>query len=248
MNLTAIGGGISRIRTKGVARRDTLYDLLNGYVTSEGTIESRPGTVRHATLPTGTKGLAAHEGALHVFASEVPVDPLPEGFVLHVLAHPNAEPDDPDYDLARIHFAQPFMGFLYVAAEFANGDCYHFWLQSTGEWEAERVYMANDLVEPTDPNGIAYRPLRSDSPNPAWSPNAPRTVGDRIEPTEYNGYYYEVIDTIGGAPASGDTEPAWPAVEGAQIAEDTEGVSSETPQVSEPATDVPVNDDRYNYE
>lgn len=247
MNLTAIGGGISRIRTKGVARRDTLYDLINGYVTTDGTIESRPGTVRDATLPAGTKGLTAHEGQLHVFASAVLEDPLPEGYVLHVITHPDAVAGDPDFELAKIHFAEPFMSFLYVVAEFANGDTYHFWLQTAGAWEASRVYMAGDIIEPTTPNGIAYRALRSDPPNPAWAPNVPRAIGDRIEPTEYNGFYYEVTDTIGASPASGSTEPAWPTSEGAEVAEDTEGVTDQQATVSYPGVDVPVNTNRYNY-
>lgn len=246
MNLTAIGGGISRIRTKGAARRETLYDLLNGYVTTEGTIEPRPGTPRVALLPEGTKGLVGHDGQLHVFAHEALDDPLPEGFVVHVIAHPNAVADDPDYALAKIHFAEPFMRFLYVVAEFGNGDTYHFWLQLTGEWEAERIYRAGDIVEPTTPNGIAYRALRSEPANPAWAASVPRAIGDRIEPTEYNGYYYEVIDTIGAAPASGKTEPVWPTVEGAEVSEDAEGVIDTAPEVTYP-TDVPVNDPRYNY-
>lgn len=247
MNLTAIGGGIARGRIKGVARRDTLYDLLNGYVTSEGTVACRPGTTRVAQLPAGTKGLTAHEGVLHVFAHEIPEDEIPDGFVLHVIAHPNAVPDDSDFELAKIHFAEPFMGFLYVAAEFGNGDVYHFWLQSLGAWEASRVYRAGDIVEPTTPNGIAYRAVRMGAAYPAWAASVPRAENDRIEPTEYNGYYFQVIDTIGASPASGIVEPTWPTTEGAQISEDTEGVDDAVPTVSYPGVDVPVNTDRYTY-
>lgn len=246
MNLTAIGGGITRLRTKGVPRRDTLYDLVNGFVTSDGTIEVRPGTVRHATLPAGTKGLTAHDGQLHVFAHEVPADPLPDGYVVHVISHPDAEPDDPDYELAEIHFAEAFMGFLYVAAEFANGDTYHFWLQTTGAWQANTVYDLGAVVEPTVATGIAYRALRMGAAYPSWAPNVPRAVGDRIEPTEYNGYYYEVVDTIGTAPASGTVEPDWVQIEGAQVIEDIEGVTGETAQATEPpAVLIPFNIERY---
>jgi hypothetical protein len=39
--LTAIKGGINRTRTKGGARADTLYDLLNVYVTEDGTVQAR---------------------------------------------------------------------------------------------------------------------------------------------------------------------------------------------------------------
>ena len=43
--LNALKAGISRLRTKGGPDPETLYDLVNGYVTQAGTVESRPGTV-----------------------------------------------------------------------------------------------------------------------------------------------------------------------------------------------------------
>ena len=56
--INALTAGINRLRTKGGASNDGLYDLLNGYVTLAGTIVSRPGTVEDATLPAGTVGLS----------------------------------------------------------------------------------------------------------------------------------------------------------------------------------------------
>jgi hypothetical protein len=245
MNLTAVAGGLTRQRVKGAARRDTLYDLLNGYVTSEGTIVVRPGTVRSASVP-GTKGLTAFAGALHVFAHEVVA--VPAGYVLHVLSHPNAEPGDVsgDFAITEIHFAEPFMGFLYVAAEFGNGDVYHFWLQSLGAWQADHIYRAGDLVEPTVPTGIAYRAVRMGGAYPSWAPNVPRADGDFIEPTVYNNYYYEVVETIGASPASGTVEPTWPTTEGAQVVEDIEGVTGLAPGTTIPPFDVPLDAPRYS--
>jgi len=248
--LTVVKGGINRLRTKGGARADTLYDLLNGYVTESKTVKVRPGTVREATLDEATRGLVAFNGSRHVFASESVA--VPDGYTLHLLFHPEFDPDDDEpeqYDLVAVHFAKPFMGFLYVVAEYADGQIFHFWLQSGGAWEADTVYNAGDIVEPTVPNGLTFRATRLGSPLPSWAANVPRADGDQIEPTEYNGYYYTVVDTIGASPRSGATEPEWPTEEGAQIFEDTEGATSSTPTTtSPPSTQTPSEEtrDRYN--
>lgn len=251
--LTVVKGGINRLRTKGGARADSLYDLLNGYVTESKTVKVRPGTYRTHVLDSATKGLVSFDGSFHVFASESVAVPL--GYQLHVLFHPEYEPDAPDpslFVLERIHFAKPFMGFLYVVAEFADENIYHYWLQTGGAWEANTVYNHGDIVEPTAPNGLAFQATRLGSALPSWAPNVPRTEGpppDMIEPTEYNGYFYTVVDTIGANPSSGETEPEWPTEEGAQIFEDTEGVTNpdvtttEPPSTPEPTTTVR---DRYD--
>jgi hypothetical protein len=87
MDLTTVEGGISRLRTRGRASPDVLYDLLNGYVTADGTVKSRPGTFRVAELPPGSVGLTAHGGKLHVFRGSPasgPAEPPdgPEGLIL----------------------------------------------------------------------------------------------------------------------------------------------------------------------
>lgn len=237
--LTVIGGGLSRQRTKGAALKDSLYDLLNGYVTSEKTVKVRPGTFRHAVLPFDnyvgtedlslTKGLVGFDGTLHVFGWEEAV--MPEGVTLHVLAHP----DSPDASgtripIKRIHFAAPFMGFLYVVAEWDNSttegdDVFHYWLQTGDTWEAERIYKLGDIIAPTTPNGFAYQATRIATANPAWSANAERAVGDVVEPTEYNNFAYRVVDVDGSLPRSGTTEPTWPEEDGQQVIEDAEGAA-----------------------
>ena len=250
--LTVLKGGINRLRTKGGARADNLYDLLNGYLTDDGTVHVRPGTLRVATLDAATKGLVYFDGSRHTFASESV--PVPPGYTLHVLFHPDFDPDAPDqsdFVLERIHFAEPFMGFLYVVAEFGDGNTFHYWLQTGGVWEADTIYNHGDIVEPTIPNGLTYRASRLGSALPSWAPNVARTEGpppDQIEPTEYNGFFYTVVETVGDNPQSGTTEPDWPTEEGAQIFEDTEGVlGPSTPTTSPPDTQTPTTDvqDRY---
>jgi hypothetical protein len=242
--LTTIKGGINRTRTKGGARADSLYDLLNAYVTEDGTIVSRPGTFRVANLPSTTRGLVNFDGTLNVFSHQTEL--VPGGYTCHVLSHPDSTPEL-TYTLDTIHFAAPFLGFLYVVAEFSNADVYHFWLQSNGSWTADTIYRAGDIVEPTQPQGIAFRATRNGSAFPSWAARVPRTVGDNIEPTVYNDFYYTVVDTIGANPASGDTEPEFPEVEGAQITEDTEGVPAGSATTTQPGANTPTSgvSDRY---
>jgi hypothetical protein len=217
--LTTIRGGINRLRTKGSPPEDSLYDLVNAYVTAAKTVKVRPGTLRPASVP-GTKGLCAFDGALHVFAA-AQVD-VPDGYVLHIITHPDASPDDP-IAIEEINFAAPFMQFLYVSATFVNGDTYHFWLQTGDTWQANTVYSLGDVVTPSVPNGLAFQAQRLTDPNLAWAPNVTRQIGDVVEPTVYNDYYYTVVDVQGDNPRSGATEPTWPTEDGAQVIEDADG-------------------------
>jgi hypothetical protein len=228
VELTTIRGGINRLRVKGKARADSLYKLTNGYVNEDGSISNRPGTVRVATLPAGTFGLVGFAGKLHVFATSLIA--VPDGYVCHVLKHPD------DQALKKVHFAVPFLGALYVVAEFANGDIYHFWLQPADAWQANHEYAANEFVTPTTPNGFVYKATRLDDPNPSWAPNVPRTVGDLIEPTVYNEYFYEAVETNGDSPRSASIEPIWPTNTGEQITENSEAqVPDENTSVAPPA-------------
>ena len=246
VNLTTVKGGITRLRTKGAALQDSLYDLLNGYVTSARTVKQRPGTLRLHDLPAGTKGLATFKGRLQVFASST-VEGIPADVDLVVLR----SPDGPDIELEEIHFAEPFLGFLYVVAEFADGNVYHFWLQSAPAWEANKGYRDGRLVSPTaGSEGLVFKATRNSSKYPAWAADVGRQIGDKIEPTTYNGFYYEVVAVSGDNPRSGPAEPTWPASEGAQVVEgpSVEQVSDPTTPPADPAPPKPTTTDtRYTY-
>lgn len=246
--LTTVKGGINRLRLKGGALKDSLYDLVNGYVTAAKTVQVRPGSSRQASLNALTKGLTSFDGELHVFASESVA--VPSGYVLHVLAHPDSPPDGVDpIALEKIHFAEPIMGALYVVAEFDGGDVYHFWLQSGPTWEASRMYKIGDIVTPSTPNGFAYQATRISAPFPSWQPGVERAVNDVVEPTVFNDYYYTVVDVAGNNPASGTVEPEWPLADGAQVIEDTEAVAATgattTTQPDVDVTPSPDIVDRY---
>jgi hypothetical protein len=241
MDLTVIKGGINRLRTKTGSRADTLYDALNCYVTAAKTVTVRPGTLRQNPLPEGTKGLCAFQGKLHVFAitSDIVVS---DPYVLHVITHPDdtSVPGD-EIEIQEIHFAEPFLGFLYVAAEFVNGDVFHYWLQLKGTWQADTIYHAGDIVEPTVPTGIVFQATRISAPFPSWAPNVPRTAestgvpGSIVEPTVYNDFYYTVVETFGDNPASGVIEPIWPEADGARVTEETDLGNSASPTTTEPS-------------
>ena len=243
INLNALKSGINRLRTKGGADPSSLYDLVNGYVTIDGSIQSRPGTINKVTLPAGTKGLCAFQGGFVVFSHQSTPIATP-GYRCEVLVNPN----DADQPIKEIHFAAPFMGSPYVVAEFANGEVFHYWLQSSAPWKADTVYHAGDIVEPTTPNGLAYQAVRMGNAYPSWEAGAPRELADKLEPTVYNDYYYTAIEVDGANPASGATEPVWPTSEGAQVIEDTDGTGSGGASTTRPpSTDRPGSgtSDRY---
>lgn len=217
--LSTANAGMTRLRSKGNAAANTLYDLLNGYITLAGTIRPRPGSQTDIVLPADTKGLVPHKCRLYVFSHESKVTSNPDKYVVARLVHPT----DPTVTIHQIHFASPFMGFLYVAAEFTDGSVWHYWLEELDAWSSGTDYMEGDRVFPTTENGFAYEATRPSSPNEAWAPGVERAVNDVIEPVTTNGYKYTVIAVSGVNPASGLLEPDWPTESGAQVIEFSSG-------------------------
>lgn len=247
--LQPLTAGINRLRTKGGADPRQLYDLLNGYVDQDGSIVSRPGTVKVCDLPPGTKGLCAANGVLNVF-SDSPKEDMPEGVECIVLRHPTI----PGLTLHDIPFAGPFLGdahgaLLYVVAEFNNGDVYHYWTRTADTWAADHAYQPGALVQPSTPNGYLYRARRAAAPHPAWQAGVNRSIGDVVEPTTANGYYYEVIDVADDPTPSGSVEPTWPIGEGAVVTEfsdgGADGTSGTTPTDPGNSTPPAPVSDRY---
>jgi len=239
--LSAVKAGITRLRAKGGASPDSLYDLVNGYVTVAKTVKSRPGSRVAHQLPEGTKGLVRFQGKFVVFANEVLESPDSE-VEIEVLRHPMA----PGVSIKEIHFATPFLGFLYVVAEFADGSVFHFWLEKGEVWEPGKTYLPGALVRPADGNGLAYR-LESDrSGYVPWAPNVARAVGDVVVPTVDNGFKYTVTETTGSAARSGTTEPAWPTNDGEAVYEDANIQNPLDQNTTTTAPSVPASvSDRY---
>lgn len=241
--ITVMKGGINRLRTKGAARGDQLYDLVNGYINQAGGVSMREGTIRVASLTGDTVGLCAVNGVFNVFATALVA--VPPGYRCNVIAHPT----NSALTLSRIWYASPFMGFLYVVAEFSNGDVFHYWLQDSGTRAANTVYYDGDIVLPTVPNGLAYQARRNLDPYPAWSANTRIALDAIVEPSVYTGFVYKAVAVAGANPHTGAVEPTWPAVENATVQEfgDFGAFSTATPDF-DPTTPEPLSTsitDRY---
>jgi hypothetical protein len=223
-------GGINRLKVKGGASANMVYDMTNAYVTAAGTIVPREGTIRAATLTSSSVGLAAFDTKLNVFSTSL--ISVPSGYVDNLLLPPSTSAAT---TLTKIWFAKPFLGFLYVVAEFNTGEIFHYWLQSNGTWEANTVYQTGAIVTPlASPNGLAYQAVRDMPANSTWQPQTTITSGTMVEPTTYTGYAYRAVNVEGSTPHTGSTEPVWPTTSGGTIQEfgdfDTSSSDSGTTQ------------------
>lgn len=234
VTLNAFSAGMTRLRTKGGPSEQTLYELTNGYVTASRTIQQRPAITSQTKLPPTSRGLCTFNGVFYTFTHAVVSNPGTA--TVRVLLHP-----DPSFSgsLSKVHFAQPFMGYLYVVAEFSDGNTYHYWLQDPPAWTAFTIYDVNELVQPTVPNGLYYQAqLPQDAP-PAWQPLTQYHTADKVQPTVYNGFCYSAANLLPSDPtSSSDTEPTWPTQENTFVLESSGGGQSTqpTPPTPPPAT------------
>lgn len=230
--LANVSGGLNRLRQQGGPAPTVLWDLTNAQVDQAGRAVGRPGTRVTATLPLGTVGLTWFQGAFHVFVG-ARVSGLPTGTVQHVLVHPLGG------TLTRIRHALPIAGALYVVAQFTlnNAPIYrHYWLEAAPtSWTASTMVTAGQVVAPTVENGMVYRASRLGASGVLWAAGAPRAVNDVVEPTTANGFKYTCTAVAGVNPASGGTEPTWPAHDGATV---TEG-SLNSASTGAPASVIP---------
>lgn len=225
-------GGISRLRDKGGASAETLFDLQNAYVTTAKTIKQRPGRTTFLTLNPGTVGLESFQGQFYVFASTF-VPQADSRVTCIVLRHPT----DPNQTLAKIHFAQPFLGRFYVTAEFANGDIRDYWVSNAPVWTGTTLYGYLQKVSPTVPTGLIFEASNTDSA-PLWAAGETIVVGNQRQPTTYSGFKFEAITVTGTAPVkTSTTEPVWPTTEGGTVIEYSYGG---TEPVTTPTTPTPT--------
>ena len=226
LTLTTSQAGMTRLRDKGGASEKALYELTNGYVAASGSPTQRPGTTwkfnwADPFLSKGgnagkMKGLSFFNGVFYRFSASA----LQSGnstYQIITLVHPTSSAAT----LQKVHFVQPFMGYLYVVAQFSattdypNGYIGHYWLQNPAAWKGNKVYMPGDLVQPTTPNGFYYKAVAQINP-PAWTPLLQHNLADVIQPTVANGYYYwaSTLSAGSGATTTATNSPTIPAVGG----------------------------------
>jgi hypothetical protein len=227
--------GINRLRLKGGANPQSLYDLVNAYITVDGSIKPREGTIRAETLDGTTKGLMASDGIFNVFSNVL--ETVPSGYVCNVLINPNNVSDT----ISIIWFAKPFMGFPYVVAQFTSGAVYHYWLQNNGNWAANTVYNTGALILPkTTQTGLAYLANRVSAVNPTWAADTNISLNTIVEPTEYTGYMYKAVAVAGANPHTSSTEPVWPTISAGTVQEfgdfDTSSTDAGTTQTDSNTT------------
>lgn len=200
-----------------------LWLLQNAYLNERGEAVPRPG-LQHVATVTNSAGLYGWQGQLHVFhEDDTFVDPSNPLVAAHKVPYPLANAPD-DVHLTTVHFVGVILGQLYLANEYADGTIRHFWLQNPAAWQPNHIYGLGELVQPTVPNGYYYQAPTS-SPVQGWVAGTVYALGDKVQPTTPNGYVYTVVDITGDSPTSGDTEPTWPAKDGAQVFEGIEQAS-----------------------
>lgn len=209
--------GINLLRSKGGASPQGLFDLVNGWVTPKRTINARPGTVAAASFPSGTKGVVGFENKFHTFASNPATVSDDPNVVVHILRRSDGSASA----LTKVHRAFPFLGRLYVVAEYADGAVRHFWLELPVTWSANKVYAFGQKVLPTTNAGFYYA-IEGVSAVAAWQENSVVVVGDFKQPKITNNFKYEL--TAGTGPSgfplrTSETEPTWPTTDGATVIE-----------------------------
>ena len=183
--------GLDRRKSRDTAGADALYELKNAHVTAGHEIRKRDCAAVYANIENGSIGLFSALGGLHAFVDDVAIthgDPLITAqFVPH--------PTNAMRTLARIHYCDAFQGYLYVVAEYDNGDVYHHYLDA-GSTSATPKFAS-----------------------PAWAATTAyaTTSPNYVTPTAPNGFRYEC--TTGGT--SGGSEPTWPTTIGATVADGT---------------------------
>jgi hypothetical protein len=227
--------GINLMRSKGGASEKSLFDLVNAYVTADGTIKARPGLVLHDTLPAGTKGQLGYAGLIHSFHHSTAALTAKHRVWILKPQTTGTNPTNGAATLAKIHRAFVFLGRIYVVAEFSDATVRHYWLEDPDAFVGSTQVSLGQFMQPTTPNGFYYEvtgAIAGGTNPPSWRPNVemkfPSGVQNdkTVQPTEFNNFKYIIQSATGPAPSgagniylTSNTEPVWPTVIGGTVTE-----------------------------
>lgn len=119
-------GGLDVRRGASTSDANRLRVLRNAYITTGKQVQKRPCLSLVVTLETGTKGLRAAGGKLNTFYESGAIAHANPLFRANKCPHPTTS-----QAVARVHFADMFLGYVYAAIEYADGSVWHHYLDGT---------------------------------------------------------------------------------------------------------------------
>lgn len=142
-------GGLDKRRLDETASGGTLIEAVNVHVTSGGELEKRAAFVSAYTLPAGTIGLASGD-TLYVFGHQTTPSGMPSGVTYQRLQHP-----DGTTALSKILSHDTYAKKVYVVAEFADGDVYHYYDGTlVSGWYDGKARAAFDITGGTETSSV----------------------------------------------------------------------------------------------
>lgn len=206
--------GINLMRSKGGPSESSLFDLKNGWITSQRTAKARPGSAYAVDFPANTVGMVAMGVFFHTFSHIIINSGVATNVIVNTLVHPTGGVAA----LMKIHEAFPFLGRLYVVAEFADGVVQHYWNENPASWTANTTYSFGAAVQNPIANGYYYE-IKTLATTPAWQANTEVVVGESKQPRVANNFKYTATATTGTPTRTSNIEPVWPIVAGATVVE-----------------------------
>lgn len=201
---------------KGLSTSDAnrLRVLKNAHATEGRTIRKRPGTVKVATLETGTTGLFSGNGKLNTFyGGTTPINHANTLFKSNNVQ----SPINSALNLSEVHFGDVFNGFMYAAVQYTSGEIKHHYIDSPSTFPATTLVALNSYFQPAAPNGFRYKVTDVSIGATAWAAAVAKSLANFVKPTVSNKYRYECTT----AGTTGATEPTWPTVDGSSVVDGT---------------------------
>ena len=177
--------GLDRRRPRVAGVPGTLWNIKNAHLTRGGDIERSKKFVAIYNLPAGTHGMSQVGGQIYVFGSADLAGSMPVGVQYQRLQSPSGAA------MSAVISARTFDRRLYVIAEYADGNIYHFYdgsrvtqldalsdsnsnLAAVAAYLADRINTRSDVVATAFGNSITVRAI---VPGTAFTMTASTTDG-----------------------------------------------------------------------